>query len=62
MPETPEPEALKAVAARAGLELSDERLERLMPQVQRLLEAIQRLHQVEVGDTEPDFLAPREEE
>lgn len=44
------------------LDLPAESLERLYPQIERLLGAIEKLHRIDVTDIEPDFLAPCEEQ
>ena len=46
-------EALKALASLSGLELSDERLDQLLPQVQRNAEAIASLDDVDLEGVEP---------
>jgi Asp-tRNA(Asn)/Glu-tRNA(Gln) amidotransferase C subunit len=45
-----------------NLDLTAESLERLSPQIERLLGAIERLHQVDVAAIEPDFLTPCKEQ
>ena len=46
-------EALKAMAGLSGLELDDERLEELLPQVQRIVEAMDGLDLLNLESIEP---------
>ena len=46
-------ESLKALAALAGLELSDERLEELAPHVRRAVEARARLERLDLKHVRP---------
>ncbi len=46
-------EQLRHLARMAGLDLEDERLEALAPQVERLFAGILRLDELSLGETEP---------
>ena len=61
MPEQPDPINLSSNPM-VNLGLTTESLERLSPQIERLLGAIERLHLVDVTDIEPDFLTPYKEQ
>ncbi|MBI4337167.1 MAG: hypothetical protein HY683_04975 [Chloroflexi bacterium] len=60
MPEAKELTAqqLKVVAQFMGLELSDQRLEELAPQIKELMARISRLNELDLRDVEPAFIAP----
>ena len=55
-------EGLKAMASLSGLELSDERLEELLPQVQRIVEAMAGIEALDLEGVEPTvvFMADKE--
>ena len=55
-------EGLKAMASLSGLELSDERLEELLPQVQRIVEAMAGIEALDLEGVEPAvvFMADKE--
>ena len=46
-------EALKAIAAMSGLDLSDERLEDLLPEVGRVVEGLAALEALDLEGVEP---------
>ena len=51
-------ETLKTLASLSGIELSDERLEQLVPQMQATLDSLAKLDELDLGDTEPAFIFP----
>jgi Asp-tRNA(Asn)/Glu-tRNA(Gln) amidotransferase C subunit len=56
-------EALRAMARMSGLELNDDRLEELLPQVQRSMEALGGLEVLDLENVEPAVVfAPEEQE
>ena len=52
------PEALSELASAAGVELPEERLERIVPRVERLFEEISHLDEVDVSGVEPAYNLP----
>ena len=46
-------DTLRAMAAASGLDLTDQQLDDLLPQVQRSVEGIERLEALELQDVEP---------
>ena len=54
-------EALRAMASMSGLELSEERLEELLPQVQRVVEAMGELDALNLENIEPAVVFDPEE-
>lgn len=63
-PKSPEvsKETLKAIARLSGIELTDQRLEEIAPQIQQALDSLARLNELNLGDAEPAniFRAKRE--
>lgn len=63
-PKSPEvsKETLKAIARLSGIELTDQRLEEIAPQIQQTLDSLARLNELNLGDAEPAniFRAKRE--
>ena len=56
-------ETLRAMASASGLELTDEQLDDLLPQVQRSVDELERLDILDLQDVEPavHFRADRED-
>lgn len=56
-------ETLRAMASASGLELTDEQLDDLLPQVQRSVDELERLDILDLQDVEPavQFRADRED-
>ncbi len=51
-------ETLKAIASLSGIDLSEERLEHLLPQMQATLDSLAKLDELDLGETEPAFIFP----
>ena len=49
-------DTLRAMAELSGLELSDDRLEQLLPQMRRLLEGVAGFDQLDLEGVEPAFV------
>lgn len=52
------PEALSELASAAGTQLPEERLERIVPRVERFFEEIRRLDEVDLSGIEPAYNLP----
>ena len=48
--------AMREMAALSGVDLSDERLAALEPQVNQMLETLQPLIEMDLGETEPQLI------
>ena len=55
-------ESLKALGALSGLELSEERLEELLPQMEKAMEERARLRSLDLEGVEPDIVFSPERE
>ena len=55
-------ETLKAMAQMSGLELSDEKLEELLPQIQRTVEALGGLGVLDLQNVEPAIVFKPDDE
>ena len=49
---------LRTLAELAGLNLSEERLEYLLPQMQSIIDSVDKLDELNLGDTPPSFNGP----
>ena len=48
-------EEMRTLAQIAGLDLSEERLDQLLPQMQAVVDSVAKLDELELGDTPPAF-------
>ena len=55
-------DALRHIAEAAGLNLNDNRLEKVGLQFEEVLNGVLKLDEIEIGNTEPADIHPREEE
>ena len=50
---------LRTLAGLAGLDLTEERLEYLLPQMQSIIDSAAKLDELDLGDTPPSFAGPK---
>ena len=55
-------DSLRAMAGLAGLDLSDDKLDELLPQVERMLEPTEDLDVLDIGSVEPAVVFRPDEE
>ena len=53
---------LRTLAEIAGLNLTEERLEYLLPQMQSIMDSAAKLDELDLGDTPPSFAGPKGDE